>query len=148
MRWQNPVPVVAVLQPVIREKERGTIDISLLVARRAIEPHKGHWALVGGFMDVGEAAEESAAREFFEETSLKTASMPKVAYTTANGRGQLMMMCIIDKAMHYETYLEGKTCPENYELGLLNKSSPFELAFPIHREAVKRFFNGEFKWRL
>lgn len=42
----------------------------LLLARRAIEPKKGYWDSVGGFIKTMESVEEGALREVKEETGL------------------------------------------------------------------------------
>lgn len=51
------------------------VSIKVLLIQRAIDPYKGKWALPGGFMNIGESAEECARRELEEETGLKTASV-------------------------------------------------------------------------
>ena len=43
----------------------------VLLCRRAQPPAAGFWALPGGFMECGEALEEAAARETFEETGVR-----------------------------------------------------------------------------
>lgn len=53
------------------ENEQGEI----LVARRAKDPAKGTLDLPGGFVDLGETAEEALFREIFEETNLETNSI-------------------------------------------------------------------------
>lgn len=45
----------------------------LLVATRANNPAKGTLDLVGGFMDLGETAEQGVCREILEETGLEVA---------------------------------------------------------------------------
>lgn len=59
--WRNPRIVV------------GTLPIragQVYLARRAIEPAIGRWSYPGGFLELGEAAQEGARRETEEETQL------------------------------------------------------------------------------
>jgi 8-oxo-dGTP diphosphatase len=42
----------------------------VLLIRRKHEPYKGHYALPGGFIEVGETAEQCALRELKEETGI------------------------------------------------------------------------------
>jgi ADP-ribose pyrophosphatase YjhB (NUDIX family) len=60
--WRNPRLVVGTL-PV-----RGG---RVFLARRAIEPARGRWTYPGGFLEVGESAQEGARRETEEETRLR-----------------------------------------------------------------------------
>jgi ADP-ribose pyrophosphatase YjhB (NUDIX family) len=60
--WRNPRVVVGVI-PV-----RGG---RAYLARRAIEPAIGRWTYPGGFLEMGEAAQEGARREAEEETELR-----------------------------------------------------------------------------
>jgi len=60
--WRNPRLVVGTL-PVL--------DGRVYLARRAIEPGAGRWTYPGGFLEVGEAAQEGARRETEEETQLR-----------------------------------------------------------------------------
>jgi ADP-ribose pyrophosphatase YjhB (NUDIX family) len=57
----NPKPCVAVII---------TKDNEILLAQRAIDPAKGKWDLIGGFINVDESAEDAAIRETKEETGL------------------------------------------------------------------------------
>lgn len=63
--WKNPVPVAVVLAPILGPTPR------LLAVRRAIEPAIGKLALPGGYMDVGETWQQSAARELREEVGVE-----------------------------------------------------------------------------
>ena len=47
--------------------------LQVLLIERGIEPYKGKWAFPGGFLKMGETAEEGALRELREETGLKNA---------------------------------------------------------------------------
>lgn len=60
--WRNPRVVVGTL-PV-----RGG---RVYLARRAIEPGAGLWSYPGGYLEVGESAQEGARRETEEETLLR-----------------------------------------------------------------------------
>jgi ADP-ribose pyrophosphatase YjhB (NUDIX family) len=46
-------------------------DGKVLLAKRAIEPHKGAWDIPGGFLHHGEHPEEGIVRELREETGLE-----------------------------------------------------------------------------
>ncbi len=59
--YNDPATAVAVLI------ER---DDKLLMAQRKREPKMGYWDTPGGFVDVGETAEETVIREVKEETTL------------------------------------------------------------------------------
>ena len=60
--WRNPRLVVGTLP--VR-------DGRVYLARRAIEPGAGRWTYPGGYLEVGEAAQEGARRETEEETRLR-----------------------------------------------------------------------------
>jgi ADP-ribose pyrophosphatase YjhB (NUDIX family) len=60
--WRNPRMVVGALP--VR-------DGRVYLARRAIEPGLGRWTYPGGFLEVGESAQEGARREAEEETELR-----------------------------------------------------------------------------
>ncbi len=64
--YRNPAAGVAVL--IIRSGR-------LLLARRGVEPAKGEWDTVGGFVDEHESAEEAVVRETKEETGLEVGNL-------------------------------------------------------------------------
>jgi 8-oxo-dGTP diphosphatase len=46
-------------------------NLKVLLIERAHDPFAGHWAIPGGFVEVGESPEMAAKRELEEETGLK-----------------------------------------------------------------------------
>ncbi len=61
IHYLNPRVVAAIIV-----SNRGRV----LLQRRAIEPRAGYWTFPGGFLEIGEAAEEGARRETLEEVGL------------------------------------------------------------------------------
>ncbi len=63
MRYKNPkITVDAII----------TKNENILLIKRKNQPFKDKWALPGGFVEYNETTEETAKREIFEETGLKT----------------------------------------------------------------------------
>jgi ADP-ribose pyrophosphatase YjhB (NUDIX family) len=62
VQYTNPKVVVGVIP-----EHRG----EALLVRRAIEPSYGLWTFPGGYLEMGETAEEGAAREVMEEVGLR-----------------------------------------------------------------------------
>src|SRR3990172_13194573 len=60
--YQNSKPTSSVIP--MRDNE-------ILLCKRAINPKKGYWDMIGGFLKNGEDAEKGALREFLEETGAK-----------------------------------------------------------------------------
>lgn len=79
--YENPTPTVA------------TVAVSsdgarVLLARRALAPCKGLWGIPGGFLEIGEAAENGAMREAWEECGAKLAQNTRLlaVYTVLPAR--------------------------------------------------------------
>lgn len=72
--YDYPRPAVAVDMVVLAIVG---LELRVLLIRRGIAPHRGRWALPGGFVrtrddgDQGESLDEAAARELHEETALR-----------------------------------------------------------------------------
>ncbi len=72
--YLNPVPATCCF--VARS------DGALLFARRAVAPCKGRWCLPGGYLELGETAEEGALRELREETNLRASRVRLLGVST------------------------------------------------------------------
>jgi len=66
--YEYPRPAVSADIAVFRQEGQ---SLQILLIRRKNPPYQGKWALPGGFMEIDETLEETAARELEEETGLK-----------------------------------------------------------------------------
>lgn len=57
-----------------------------VLIKRAKEPFEGSWALPGGFVEIGESAEQAAAREVKEETGLEVRLVRLIGVYSDPGR--------------------------------------------------------------
>ncbi|MCU0457165.1 MAG: NUDIX hydrolase [Bacteroidales bacterium] len=61
-------------------------DLKVLLIERGAEPFRGCWAFPGGFLEMGENADECARRELFEETGIKDVFMEQLYTFSDIGR--------------------------------------------------------------
>lgn len=89
IEYSNPAPTVSVT--IVR-------DGKYLLAKRAVEPHKGTWDILGGFIEAGESAEEAAVRELKEEIGLNTKVKAYLGTTwdTYAGQPSLILMYLME----------------------------------------------------
>ena len=84
IHYINPRPVAGTI-PV-------RADGQILLVRRAIEPRFGTWVFPGGYMDLGETAEEAATRETLEEANLKVIDLTLVGVFTRPEPGVVVIV--------------------------------------------------------
>lgn len=93
----------------------GTIPIGadgrILLVRRAIEPRIGTWVFPGGYMDVGETAEEAATRETLEEARLEVTNLRLSGVYTRTEPGVVLIV------YEAEALGEGEAGHETSEIG-------------------------------
>ena len=137
--WKNPIPVVNVLQPIYNPSNN---RVGLAIAQRAIEPEKGGWALIGGYVDMSDTCLISAAkREFREETSIELQGVGELAHSQLNSRGNMIITVEMRDVLYLEDFQKGKPCAENYALDVLWSYDERELCFPIHSYVAKTWFD-------
>lgn len=128
--YRNPTPVAVMLIPV---------GEGLLTIRRGVEPQKGQLALPGGFIDYGESWQEAAAREVLEETGITLVPDEIELFSVMSPpRGEHVIIFGI-----YDTFLEdglpaftpSEECSERLVI-----HEPIELAFSLHTQIAKEFF--------
>lgn len=73
--YQYPHPAVTVDVAVFTGQNN---RLKLLLIQRAHDPHKGKWALPGGFVDIDEDLETAARRELKEETGITVADIEQL----------------------------------------------------------------------
>ena len=84
-------------------------DGAVLLVRRAIEPRIGAWVFPGGFMDIGETAEEAALRETREEANLEVRDLSLLGVYTRTGPG---VVVIVYEATAMSDASPGEECSE------------------------------------
>jgi len=84
VHYINPRPVAGII-PV---RDSGEV----LLVRRDIEPRRGAWVFPGGFMDLGETAEETAVRETREEAHLEVENLRLVGVYTRVAPGIVLIV--------------------------------------------------------
>ncbi|MFN0093876.1 MAG: NUDIX hydrolase [Dehalococcoidia bacterium] len=103
IHYINPRPVAGTIP--IRADGR------FLLLRRAIEPRRGRWVFPGGYMDVGETAEDAAARETREEANLEIANLQLLGVYTRPEPGVVVIVYTA------EATTDGEAGDEALELG-------------------------------
>ena len=114
----------------------------VLFIRRLTQPGYGLWSLPGGYVDRGEVVERAAAREVWEETSLRVEIAGLVGLFSDAGHP------VVVAAYHCRS-VDGQAAPgpEVSELGWFTPDSLPPLAFDRDREilsAWRRLTSGEY----
>jgi 8-oxo-dGTP diphosphatase len=78
--FPHPAVTVDIIVFTIRDNQ-----LKLLLIRRAYSPHKGKWALPGGFVHIDEGLDEAASRELQEETGVSSVYLEQL-YTFGKPR--------------------------------------------------------------
>jgi len=134
--YNSPSPVAVGLIQV--EDENG--DIKILGVRRNILPKIGELALPGGFVDQMEESALAVVREVLEETGLQTNPEDYVVLGTPRitHNNNLLIFFKNKQVFPYRIMKELILNPEVSEFTTLDAQTP--LAFPLHEEVVKNYF--------
>lgn len=136
--YVNPRPCNAVI--IKDDKNR------ILLVKRAIDPSKGLWDLPGGFIDIGETAEDSVVREMKEELGVEVDNLQYLF----SGYDRYKY-----KGLNYHTLgfvftariISGEMKPLD-DVGEIKYFSEEEipwdtLAFPVLKKTLKQFFQRQ-----
>ncbi|MCH2209805.1 MAG: NUDIX hydrolase [Fuerstiella sp.] len=112
----------------------------VLLCRRAILPRYGFWTLPGGFMEMGETAENAAVRESFEEAGARVAASSLLGVYSIPRIGQVHLV--------YLTHLNSPEIvagTESLEVAMVSlKEIPWdELAFPVNHWTLQDYLSLE-----
>ncbi len=135
--YRNPLPVAVALLPVTDADGTG-----LVVITRTIEPQRGGIALPGGFIDHGEDWHAAVARELREETGIEAAAEEvRLADALSSPAGHLLLFGLLPPRPAASL---PASAPTDETSGHHLLRAPAELAFPLHTEAVRKWFAGEY----
>ncbi len=111
-------------------------DGRILLMRRALEPRRGYWTFPGGFLEVGETAQEGARREAEEEVGV---SVELGAILGAYTRRDIGIVVVVFRAQAPEE--EPQPGEEALEVGWFTPEAiPWEeLAFPTTEQALREW---------
>lgn len=133
--YRNPIPAACCF--VSRDDE-------LLFAQRAVEPCKGGWTFPGGFIELGETAEEAALRELREETNLRATRATLLGVSTRQSpvSGAIMVLGYMVEEWAGEDVMQPDS--DALSLGFFPRGARPELAFSAHRELLALYdaFHG------
>ena len=132
--YKNPVPVVVALICVIPKDGKG---LKWLIQQRNIQPHKGSWALTGGFMSIGETYQQAIARECEEEVGIKTKPENFKLFDLATAsNGNILIFSFLPIK---EEEIMFKPNVEVSDIKLVDSPNDQELCFPTHNAMWRRY---------
>ncbi|MEV8587082.1 NUDIX domain-containing protein [Streptomyces sp. NPDC051180] len=135
--YRNPLPVAVALLPVTDAEGTG-----LVVITRTIEPQRGGIALPGGFIDHTEDWRAAVARELREETGIQAAAADvRLADALSSPGGHLLLFGLLP-TRPADTLPPSAPTDETSGHHILR--APAALAFPLHTEAVRKWFEGQY----
>ncbi|MFC8955588.1 NUDIX domain-containing protein [Streptomyces sp. NPDC057101] len=135
--YRNPLPVAVALLPVTDGTGTG-----LVVITRTIEPARGGIALPGGFIDHGEDWRAAVARELREETGIEASPEGvRLADAMSSPAGHLLLFGLLPPRPAGEL---PPSAPTDETSGHHVLHAPADLAFPLHTEAVRKWFAGAY----
>lgn len=141
--YANPIPVSVVLQPIVVARD-GAERTGLLVVRRAIPPHIGKLALVGGFVEETETWQVGGAREVHEEANLEISpsSLRPFWFTSTEPRPNRVLLFSVGEPIPAAQLPPWEANDEASARGVVFGPDGLDglFAFPLHAEAVRRFF--------
>jgi len=130
-------PAIAVAALILREDDKA------LFIRRAKDPARGRLAMVGGFVDIGERAEDALRREVREEVQLDLEDLRFLSSHPNDYRYRDIVYPVVDLIFVARTRDHDKAAAldgvASFEWLDPHAVDPDELAFPSMRDALTRY---------
>jgi 8-oxo-dGTP diphosphatase len=114
----------------------------LLLGRRNIDPGKGLWSFVSGYVDRGEKVEEAAVREVKEETNLDVQLDNLLGIYSENGNPHVVIAYRASVVNDDVSEMAGQP-DEVSELAFFTREEMPDLAFPMDRQILQDWYKGE-----
>lgn len=130
--YNSPKPVVVMAVPCIKDGKKGLLGI-----KRGIKP-VGGIALVGGFVDENESAEQAAFRELVEETMFDATSQYNTwdIVWTRNSNNNLLLFMKLNQKFEVPLFddIANNFTPNDEVIDLVFIEADTELCFEYHQE--------------
>jgi len=106
----------------------------LLFVKRAVEPCLGQWGFPGGFIELGETAEEAVLRELEEETGLQGHGTRLIGVSTGPSKLSGSVMVLGYAIERWEGILQADTDAKDAQFFSKDEQPP--LAFQVHQDLL------------
>lgn len=129
--YRNPVPAACCFVP--RNNDE------LLFVQRAVEPCKGEWTLPGGFIELGETAEEAVLRELREETNLHAQAVHLIGVSTHQNPdwGAVIVLGYLVQDWSGEETMRPDT--DAMALRFFRRNERPEMPFVVHQQLLAQY---------
>ena len=112
------------------------------MGRRAFAPKKGHWGLLGGFIELDETVETAAQRELKEESNLD-GQVTKIIGTCSHFNSIFGDVLLIGLLMNIDPWDNMSAGDDVSELKFFNINKTPKIAFECHQEFINFYKTNE-----
>ena len=129
VHYQNPKPTATLL--CLKNNQ-------ILLGKRAFNPAKNKWGLIGGFMELNETLEDAAIRELYEETQLN-GNIIDIVGVCSHFNSVFGDILLIGLTMKIEKWDKLKPGDDVLEAKLFDINNLPKLAFESHQKLIDMY---------